>query len=241
MTASADIAGGVGWGGLPPCVRSARRVLFVGGSFDPVHNGHIRPAFDAASAWFGRGGEGHDVWVVFVPAARSPHKDTPPIEDRHRVEMLRIALRGRSRWWIWDEELARAGRNPGEPSYWADTWSLAARCVPHAERAFLVGTDQALAMHRWSRFGSFWRDAVVVRRGDEPIDDFLGSMRATGAWDDAALAHWASRVVDGALIDASSSAIRSALADPANRNAPIEGLDRGVQGYIVERGLYGPA
>lgn len=218
---------------VPPPVARADRVLFFGGSFDPPHAGHAGLPFEVAARWAGK-----TAWVVFVPAARSPHKPTAPVPDRHRVEMLRIGLRGRSRWWIWPQELADAALNPGQPSYWADTWSIARRVFAARDRAFLIGTDQALAMHRWHRYAEFWRDALVMRRGDQSESGFRDAMTATGAWSDADIAHWMSRLIETPTVNASSTAIRSALADPAQRKTPIEGLDRGVQKYILDRGLY---
>ncbi len=223
---------------VPACVAGARRVLFFGGSFDPPHRGHTELPFAAASARW----PGQDAWVVFVPAARSPHKDHQPAPDAHRVEMLRLALQGRRRWWTWEQELADASGNPGQPSYWADTWLLAARAFPRAERSFLIGVDQALAMHRWRRFGEFWRDALVVLRPGSPDPVRLREgLRDLGVWSDAEVDDWMSRLVRTATVDASSSAVREALADPAQRNARIEGLDPGVQRYILSRGLYTPA
>jgi hypothetical protein len=66
-------------------------------------------------------------------------------------------------------------------------------------------------------------------------------MRATGAWSDADLAIWDGRLVATPTAAGSSTLIRAALADPAQRNARIEGLDPGVQKYILDRGLYASA
>lgn len=220
--------------GFPGCVARSARALFFGGSFDPVHLGHVELTLAAARAW---GGDG--AWAVFVPAARSPHKTKGPAEDRHRVEMLRLGLRGRSNWWIWEQELLDADQNLGEPSYWADTW-LIARSLLSGERAFLIGTDQALSMHRWHRYAEFWRDAVVMRRGDGSDDDFIAAMRATGAWSDAEIRHWSSRLIDVPIMDVSSTEIRGAMSahENARSDHPVKGLDPGVFRYISERGLY---
>jgi len=225
---------------VPGCAARADRVLFLGGSFDPVHMGHVGLALSAARAW-----GGDEAWVVFVPAARSPHKDREPTADRHRLEMLRLALRGRRRWWIWDQELRDAGLNPGEPSYWADTWAIAKQTFGGGDgRAFLIGTDQALSMHRWRRSNEFWRDALVMRRGDGSDDDFAGALRGTGAWSEADIGHWMSRVVDVPVMDVSSTAIREGLSARENARGEgpvrqaVDGLDPGVFRYIAERGLY---
>ncbi len=228
---------------VPGLVAGSDPILFFGGSFDPPHLAHAALPFAVAAArWPGR-----DPWVVFVPAARSPHKQTDPAEDRHRVEMLRIALRASRRWWIWEQELADAALNPGQPSYWADTWAIARRVFSAHDRAFLIGTDQAISMHRWHRFREFWEDALVMLRpggGGAPppsADTLRAELASTGAWTDADLDHWMSRLVRTETVIGASTDIRAALADRAQRNARIEGLDPGVQKYIAERGLYAPS
>lgn len=209
-------------------------MLFFGGSFDPVHRGHVELATAAARAW-----GGPDAWTVFVPAARSPHKPEPPAPDRHRVEMLRLALRGHRRWWVWDQELQDADLHPGKPSYWADTWAIARQVFGGGPgRAFLIGTDQALSMHRWHRYTEFWRDALVMRRGDLTDAAFGEAMLATGAWTDTEVGAWLERLVDVPRVDASSTRIRAALAQENTRGEPVEGLDPGVRSYVLERGLY---
>jgi nicotinate-nucleotide adenylyltransferase len=223
---------------LPGSIAAADPVLLFGGSFDPPHRAHAALPFAVAAArWPGR-----TPWVVYVPAARSPHKQAHPAPDRHRVEMLRLALRARNRWWPWEQELADAALNPGRPSYWADTWSIARRKFAARERAFLIGVDQAESMHRWRRYQEFWQDALVMLRAEEPTEsEFADRMRATGAWTTTEIDRWVSRLVRTPVIDASSTHIRAALADPAKRNARIEGLDPGVQKYILAKGLYAPA
>lgn len=213
-------------------------VLFFGGSFDPPHQAHASLPFAVAAArWPDLAPR-----VVYVPAARSPHKPDAPAADRHRVEMLRLALRDQIHWWIWEQELADAPLNPGQPSFWADTWSIAGRTFAARERAFLIGVDQAESMHRWRRYREFWQDALVMLRAEELTEsDFASRMRAIGAWTPAEIDHWVSRLVRTPVVDASSTEIRAHLADPTKRNARIEGLDPGVQKYILEKGLYAPA
>lgn len=221
----------------PDFVAHAPRVLFFGGSFDPPHVAHASLPFRVARARW----PGDEPWIVFVPAARSPHKEHHPAEDRHRVEMLRIALKGRRRWWIWTQELADAEFDPGRPSYWADTW-LRSASVFTGERAFLIGTDQACSMHRWRRYTEFWRDALVMLRPGGPgPSELRAALRDTGAWTGDEIDHWMARLVRTETVEGASSDIRAALADPAQKNARIEGLDPGVQKYISQRGLYTPA
>lgn len=220
---------------MPGFVRDAEPVLFFGGSFDPPHRAHAALPFAVA----GRLWPGRAAWVVYVPAARSPHKESFPAPDADRVEMLRLALRGQRRWWVWEQELRDAALNPGCPSFWADTRQIARRVFHARPFAFLVGVDQALAMHHWQRHREFWAEAVVMARGEEITPDrFTAAMAATGAWTAGEVDHWVGRLVPAGVVEASSTGVRATLADPAKRNARVEGLDPGVQRYILDRGLY---
>jgi len=111
------------------------RVGVFGGTFDPVHFGHLRTVESAAMKFaLAR--------VLFVPARRSPHKSEAPADDRHRVAMLALALQGRPDWSIWLGELDRQ-----PPSYTVDT--LRALAAPGDELWLLMGTDTLAALDRW--------------------------------------------------------------------------------------------
>ncbi len=206
------------------------KILFFGGSFDPVHIGHSTLPFDAACRLWGEEGWG----VVYVPAVQSPHKDSAPTADEHRLAMLRIAIRGQLDASIWMHEINRGG----EVSFWADTWAVVRERLPDADSRFLIGTDQAVAMHRWSRYRAFWRSAVVVMRDRDSVDELIEAMRQTRAWSVADLGDWRSMVVRTELVDASSTTIRAELGGDAKRKTRIEGLDPGVHDYILEHDLY---
>src|SRR5262245_873479 len=88
----------------------ARRVGVYGGSFDPVHAGHVHVARQAQRAF------ALDA-VVFVPAAQPPHKPGRVLASpQDRVAMLEIALRGEPSWRVTTLEFERSG-----PSYTIDT------------------------------------------------------------------------------------------------------------------------
>ena len=206
--------------------------LYFGGSFDPVHRGHvtlppmIAPAIGAQQ-------------IIYVPAARSPHKAAKPTDDHHRLAMLTIALRDLPEAKIWTTELDRSIHHPDEPSYWADTWALVKKEYPLGANRFLIGADQASSMHRWRRFEEFWMYGVVVLRGgSKSVDALMGTLRETRAWSEQAIERWRSLVVETELMDVSSSEIRSALADPQQRTQRPEGLDAQVYQYILDQNLY---
>ena len=121
------------------------RIGIFGGTFDPVHDGHVKPVARAAV----RFGLEHVLWI---PARVSPLKEGALTDARHRVAMLALALAGRPDWTIAFDELDRE-----PPSYTVDTLrTLSARFL-RDELWLLMGTD-ALA-----GFGS-WKDPEEIVR-----------------------------------------------------------------------------
>jgi nicotinate-nucleotide adenylyltransferase len=113
------------------------RVGVFGGTFDPVHFGHLRTV-EAAAMKFGLSR------VLFVPARLSPHKQASPTDDRHRAAMLALALAGRPDWSIAFDELDRE-----PPSYTVETLRTLATRFPGDELWLLMGTDALSAFDRW--------------------------------------------------------------------------------------------
>lgn len=115
-----------------------RRLGVLGGSFNPVHWGHLHIGLLAAEA------AGLDE-ILFVPAARPPHKTDgalAPAEDR--LAMLRLALPGETGARVSTIELAEAG-----PRYTVDTLCALKAEHPDAQLAFIVGFDSLLEMPAW--------------------------------------------------------------------------------------------
>jgi len=125
----------------------------LGGSFDPVHVGHLIAADRAAEAL------GLDR-VLFVPCARQPLKATGPVAaGAHRRAMLELAVAGHGPFAVDPIELDRAG--PG-PSYTVDTLrALAARC-PGERLVLLLGADAAADLPRWRAVEEVVRLAEVA-------------------------------------------------------------------------------
>lgn len=118
--------------------RPKRRIAFFGGSFDPVHEGHLAMARAALD------GLGLDR-VCFVPARQNPlKKDVPGASGGHRVEMLRLAVGEDSRLGIWDGELGRDG-----PSYTLESVRQLGHVYPNSHHFWVVGTDQLASLPRW--------------------------------------------------------------------------------------------
>ena len=213
-----------------PLVREGDDVVLFGGTFDPPTRAHaaIGARFTAPRRP-----------VMFVPAARSPHKDDPPgAPDDDRVRMLEIALRDAPGCGVWTDEIDRA-----PPSYWVDTirraqeWGFE-RGV-HVAR-FIIGADQAAAFHRW-REGRWLFDhtepAVVLRPPVESVDRLVTALERAREWSADDLQRWRSLVVEAPLIDTSATAVRALLHGHDN-DALREHLDERVLAYIRQRGLY---
>jgi len=125
----------------------------LGGSFDPVHLGHLIAADRAAEALGLQR-------VLFVPCARQPLKAVGPVAAPvHRQAMLELAIAGHAGFAVEALELARPGP---EPSYTVDTLrALRARC-PGERLVLLLGADAAADLPRWRAVDEVVRLAEVA-------------------------------------------------------------------------------
>ncbi len=201
----------------PAIPESVRSVLIVGGTFDPPHRGHIEPPFFAQ----------HRLaldWVLFVPAARSPHKESPAASDEDRCAMLRLALAGRSGWSISRLELERGGA-----SYTVDTLEIIREAVgPEVTLRLFLGADQALRLSTWKdprRIAELARPLVYPRPPET-----VGDLRARGI-----ASEWLDVGDEVPLCNFSATAIRTTLESGAD---VVPGLSPAVLEYIRTQGLY---
>jgi nicotinate-nucleotide adenylyltransferase len=135
----------------------------LGGTFDPIHIGHLAAAEDAAYQL------GLDC-VVFVPNNNPPHKQNrsvTPADDR--VRMVELAIAGNSRFDLSTVELEREGL-----SYTLDTMrELRRRYAPETRLVFLTGCDSLPALHTWHQPHELLAEfevAVLDRPGPSPVD-----------------------------------------------------------------------
>ncbi len=134
------------------------RIGVFGGTFDPVHFGHLRPVEAAAMRFALKR-------VVFVPACVSPLKEAPATDARHRVAMLALALAGRPDWRL---SFAELDRDP--PSYTVDTLRALAAEAPSDELWLLMGTDTLAGFDRWKDPAEIVRLARVAAFRREPFE-----------------------------------------------------------------------
>ena len=196
----------------------------LGGSFDPIHNGHLHVAREAQRRLaLDR--------VLFVPARRPPHKhDRALTPGEHRLAMVTLAIAGIPGFDASDAELRRTG-----PSYTIDTVSAElARLGAPREIFFLVGADQALELDTWHRIGELAALCTltpVTRPGFRLAD--LDRLSARLSAD--VVARIQSSALDVPPLDVSSTDVRRRIRE----GLPIDALvPPAVAEYIRKHGLY---
>lgn len=132
-------------------MNSKQKIGLFGGSFDPVHLGHLLVAQAALE-------ELALDSLVFIPASRSPFKpESPPAPDAARLQLLRLALAGRIRCGVDDQEIRRGG-----VSYTIDTLRDYTQKFPGAELFYLIGADNAAKLNEWREPAELARLAEFV-------------------------------------------------------------------------------
>ncbi|MCL4555811.1 MAG: nicotinate-nucleotide adenylyltransferase [Gammaproteobacteria bacterium] len=136
------------------------RIGLMGGTFDPIHFGHLRSAWEV-SQQLGLN-EMH-----FIPSAIPVHRPQPVASAEQRLAMVKAAVEPISGWLVNDCELRRE-----RPSYTVDTLlELRATLGDEHEFWFLMGSDAfegLLSWHRWQELLSLTNIAVMVRAGSHP-------------------------------------------------------------------------
>lgn len=194
-----------------------------GGTFNPIHRGHVTVARAAVE----RLGLSR---LVLMPSASPPHKSSEelaPSEDR--LAMCRLAAAEDARLAVSDLELRRP-----PPSYTVDTLAELQREHPAAELLLVIGADMLRDFHLWRRFDEIARLSrlITLPRPGVTVGPLTELRRALG---DAAAAQILRDVQDTPLVDVSSTEIRRRLA--AGRSVD-DLVPQAVARYIVEHRLY---
>jgi nicotinate-nucleotide adenylyltransferase len=195
------------------------RVGIFGGSFDPVHRGHLEPVAEVA----GRLGLER---VEFVVSRVSPFKPEGPRADaRHRIAMLALGLAGRPDFRVSFAELDRDGI-----SFTVDTVRMFESQIPADRLYLLLGTDALAGFSRWREPGEIVRRcrlAAFVRDGFEAED--VSNRPDLAPFRDSFL------IFDSVRVKISSTDVRRRIV----RGESIAGLTPpGVEEYIFKQGLY---
>jgi len=140
-----------------------KKIGIYGGTFDPIHHGHLILAREAREKL------GLDR-LIFVPARNAPHKQAPLASAEMRLSMLQAALEGETGLEVDHCELRRP-----PPSYTIDTVEQFAARSPDAELFYLVGEDNLSGLPGWREFDRLQklvRFVVLDRSGAEPAHDY---------------------------------------------------------------------
>lgn len=148
---------------MPP--EQPPRIGVLGGTFDPVHNGHLhvanalREALDLER-------------ILWVPAGQPPHKTGQIVSsDRDRLAMLDLALSGSAVDQINTTDIDRSG-----PSYTADTLEILAECLAPARLFFLMGEDSLRDLPTWHDPERLLRAAELAVAARPGVDADLASI-----------------------------------------------------------------
>jgi len=213
------------------------RLGILGGTFDPVHNGHIAVARTVLRD------PGLDS-ILFVPAFLPPHKPSREISSfAHRVAMLELAVQAEANFSVSRLESERCG-----PSYSIDTLrALASVLGPEVRLFFIIGMDAFADISTWKSHSLLLDHAslVVVGRpelcrhscGQSVAFSFPGAVfdPEKGCWQGPAAGAIYSVAMEP--VPVSSSQVREAV----RSGRSIAGLvPEAVAGYISRHGLYGP-
>ncbi len=188
-------------------------LAILGGTFDPIHIGHLILAQDAMESL---GVER----VLFIPAARNPLKrNRPATSDAHRIAMIRLALTNHRRFLIDEMEV-----DAGGPSYSIDTVMALRQHYPDSRLYWIIGSDELGQLAKW-------------RRIDELVNlvEFACVLRPGYRVEAPSLAGLREHEIDGHAIEVSSSDIRRRVKE----GHPVSFfLPQKVSHYIEFHGLY---
>ena len=216
---------------------STAPIGILGGTFDPIHFGHLRLAQELAE----KPKLDH---VRFIPSGTPPHRGAPWASAADRLAMVGLAVEGNVLFTVDDRETKRAG-----PGYMVDTLAeLRAEVGANRPLALLLGADAFLELATWSRWHELFNLAhiVVAHRPGFPVDTWHNRMPQPLAREYASrimqqpfAAHLAPAggvvVIAIAALDISATMIRDCI---CSRASPRYLLPDSVLDYIQARRLY---
>ena len=195
------------------------RTGILGGTFDPIHDGHLAAARAAMEC-------AHLDRVLFVPSAQPPHRGAAVASADDRLAMAKLAVDGQRAFAVSDVEIRRGGA-----SFTVDTVHELAREYPGDELFLILGWDAARLFSTWRRPDEILRvltAVVVVGRPGTPVPK-PNDLAAAGL--DPARVVLCTR----ATPDISGSALRKAI---AGRETVTDRTPEAVARYIDEHALY---
>ena len=213
------------------------RTGILGGTFDPIHFGHLDVAAAARRAL-------ELTEVIFIPSRTPPHRQTVPVASaRHRLAMVALAVADQSAYRASDQELRTDG-----PSYTSVTLEICADAgIPPSQLFFITGADAFAEIASWHDYPNLLSLShfVVVSRPSHAVSDLRQQlpdlalrMREAGTLGDSDLRHDGTWIwlVDAVTRDISSSDIRTRL---AHGDSIAQHVPPSVAAYIERGHTYG--
>ncbi|HEG42661.1 MAG TPA: nicotinate (nicotinamide) nucleotide adenylyltransferase [Phycisphaerales bacterium] len=202
----------------------AKKTILFGGSFDPIHRGHIIVAKSAAKQI------GADE-VVFIPTRRSPHKELfPSAGNKARLDMVSIAISEENTFQVSDCELKRP-----DPSYTIDTIRFFRQTFPDDTQFYwLIGADMLAELPKWHEMDHVVDECnlSVMNRGGIDVPDVTVLEGLIGS---EAVEKLKKNMISTPMVEVSSTEIRAKI---AAKQDVSELLDADVLSYIHKNRLY---
>ena len=192
-----------------------------GGTFNPVHKGHIMLAeYCMDSVGLDR--------IIMIPTAVPPHKISDNLaSENDRLNMCKLAGRGKENFFVSDIEIKRQGK-----SYTYETLTQLKEIYPDDHLYTIMGADMFLTLNRWKNPEIiFEKSSIITIPRDEEnkheLENFYNKvLKAMGA---------SSVILPNPVMSVSSTFIRENL---DNFNLISDMLDKGVYDYIIKNNLY---
>ncbi len=198
-----------------------KRVGIMGGTFNPIHNAHLRMAQTALS------GLKLDK-VLFIPDRKPPHKQIIGVSDKDRVNMIKLAIKDNKDFLFSNIELKRDG-----VTYTSDTLIYLTNNYPDIKFFFIMGADSLAYLHKWHKpdiICSLSGIVVIKRRGFLDNNDLYNQIDFLKEKYNADI-----NVVSMEGMDISSTNIRESIKEKKDIS---DKLPLSVYDYILNNELY---
>lgn len=199
-----------------------------GGTFDPVHYGHLRTALEVKQVFSLNE-------LRFIPCAQPAHREQPQTGAEHRLRMLELALQERDGFYVDRRELDRPG-----PSYMVDTLKSIRAEIEQRALLLFIGMDafkHLTGWHRWQQLFDYAHVVVMTRPGfdQQKLEDFFKQRRVD---DRLSLSQQAAGLLffqSVTQLDISATAIRQIIAEAKDPGFLLP--DKVIE-YIQKNSLY---
>ncbi len=208
---------------------SKKKIGIVGGTFDPIHYGHIMLGTVAKKEF-----NLEEIW--FMPTGQPPHKAEKKVTSvRHRVNMVKLGIKGYSSFVYSGIEVEREGY-----TYTAETLKYLSKNFPNNEYYYIIGADSLNYIDRWYEPSTIFTHATIlaVSRNTQTEEEFEKKRNdLIGKFPEATIF-----LLNTPLVEISSCELRDVLAKRKKTNYEKRILNKyinpDVLSYIIDHDLY---